>query len=170
MTRNFNIYMIATCSALSGLLFGYDAGIISGALLFIKQTFPITSSQEGWLVAMVPLGALCSSIISGEISDLIGRKKTLFLTAIFFIIGSLLCAAAESVTLIVVGRLILGIAIGVGSSTSPVYTSELADEKQRGWLVNLFVVFIQLGVFVSFVMAYLLSFSGNWRYMIGGRA
>lgn len=167
MIRPFNLYMIAACSALSGLLFGYDAGIISGALLFIKQTFPITSSEEGWLVAMVPLGALISSIVSGKISDLIGRKKTLFLTAIFFIVGSLFCAIAQSVVWVVMGRLILGIAIGIGSSTSPVYTSELADEKQRGWLVNLFVVFIQLGVFVSFVMAYLFSFSGNWRYMIG---
>lgn len=169
ITRDKSIHLciIAFCSALSGLLFGYDAGIISGALLFIKKTFPMTSSEEGWLVAMVPLGALLSAAISGEISDLFGRKKTLFLTALLFMMGSLLCALAPTVLMLVIGRLILGVAIGVGSSISPVYTSELANEQQRGWLVNLFVVFIQLGIFLSFVVSYTLSHSGAWREMIG---
>lgn len=167
MNKYTHLIVIAFCSALSGLLFGYDAGIISGALLFIKKSFFISSSLEGWLVAMVPLGALLSSIISGEISDLFGRKKTLFLTALFFTIGSLMCAFAHSIEFLVIGRLLLGIAIGVGSSTSPVYTAEVADEKHRGWLVNLFVVFIQIGVFLSFVTSYLFSYSGNWRLMIG---
>ncbi len=167
MKKHTHLIVIAFCSALSGLLFGYDAGIISGALLFIKKSFSISSSVEGWLVAMVPLGALLSSIISGEISDLFGRKKTLFLTALFFTIGSLLCAFADTIETLVFGRFLLGIAIGVGSSTSPVYTAEVADEKHRGWLVNLFVVFIQIGVFLSFVTSYLFSYSGNWRLMIG---
>lgn len=167
MTKYQHLIIIAACAALSGLLFGYDAGIISGALLFINKTFVISSSEEGWLVAMVPLGALISSALSGEVSDLFGRKKTLFLTAILFIFGSVLCAFSQTVMLLVIGRLILGVAIGIGSSASPVYTSELADEKHRGWLVNLFVVFIQLGVFLSFVVSYLFSGSGNWREMIG---
>lgn len=161
------LFIIAACSALTGLLFGYDAGIISGALLFINKVFSINSSEAGWLVAMVPLGALISSVLSGEICDLFGRKKTLFLTAITFSLGSFLSAVAPSVSLLMLGRLIIGIAIGVGSSASPVYTSELANERQRGWLTNLFVVFIQLGVFVSFVMSYLFSYTGDWRLMIG---
>ncbi|EKD55166.1 MAG: D-xylose-proton symporter [uncultured bacterium] len=167
MTKNQHLIIIATCSALSGLLFGYDAGIIAGALLFINKTFSMSANEQGWLVAMVPLGALLSSIVSGEISDLFGRKKTLFLTAITFIAGSLICALTYDVTFLIIGRLLLGIAIGIGSSTSPVYTSELADEKHRGWLVNLFVVFIQLGVFLSFVISFAYSHSGNWRDMIG---
>jgi sugar porter (SP) family MFS transporter len=167
MKHTQHIFIIAACSALSGLLFGYDAGIISGALLFINKAFSISSSVEGWLVAMVPVGALFSSVLSGEICDLFGRKKTLFLTAITFTLGSLISAIAPSVGLLMIGRFIIGIAIGVGSSTSPVYTSELADERQRGWLTNLFVVFIQLGVFLSFVMSYLFSYAGDWRIMIG---
>lgn len=167
MKKNQQIFFIAICSAISGLLFGYDAGIISGALLFISKTFTLSSSETGWLVAMVPLGALIASVLSGRVCDLFGRKKTLFLTALFFIIGSLLSAFAKSVAMLEIGRLVLGIAIGIGSSTSPVYTSELADEKQRGWLVTLFVVFIQLGVLSSFVVGYIFSHSGNWRYMIG---
>jgi len=167
MIGNRQIFFIALCSAISGLLFGYDAGIISGALLFINKTFTLSSGETGWLVAMVPLGALIASGLSGKICDLFGRKKTLFLTALFFVIGSLISATASGVAILEMGRLILGIAIGVGSSTSPVYTSELANEKQRGWLVNLFVVFIQLGVFISFVVGYEFSHSGNWREMIG---
>ncbi len=160
------IIIIAICAALSGLLFGYDAGIISGALLFINKTFIISDTEQGWLVAMVPLGALLSAILSGKISDLFGRKKTLLLTAIFFIAGSIICGTATNINTLVAGRLLLGIAIGIGSSISPVYTSELANEKQRGWLVNLFVVFVQIGVFLSFAVAYLFSYSGNWRAMI----
>src|SRR3990167_9187668 len=113
------IALIALCSALSGLLFGYDAGIISGALLFIRQQFAMNNSIEGWMVAMVPLGALFASIISGQVSDWIGRKKTLLLTAIFFIIGSLLCANASTILSLMLSRLLLGIAIGIGSSISP---------------------------------------------------
>ncbi len=167
MHRKNHILMIAFCSALSGLLFGYDAGIISGALLFINKTFTISSQNQGWMVAMVPIGALVSSILSGHINDMFGRKKSLFLTALFYIAGSLICALAHEVSHLIIGRFILGIAIGVGSCISPVYTAELALEKQRGWLVNLFVVFIQLGVFFSFVMSYVFSHSGNWRMMIG---
>ena len=95
-----------------------------------------------------------------------GRKKTLFFTALFFIIGALLSGLTKDVLFLIIGRLIIGIAIGVGSCVSPVYTSELADEKQRGWLVNLFVVSVQIGVFLSFVISYSLSHSANWREMI----
>jgi sugar porter (SP) family MFS transporter len=161
------ILVIAICSALSGLLFGYDAGIISGALLFIKKTFPTINSEEiGWMVAMVPVGAFLSSAFSGKLSDVFGRKKTLFFTAIFFIIGALISALSNSVLQLIIGRFIIGVAIGIGSCVSPVYTSELAPEKQRGWLVNLFVVSVQLGVFLSFVVGFTLSGSGNWRMMI----
>src|SRR3990167_7865538 len=166
MLQKTNITIIAICSALSGLLFGYDAGIISGALLFIKKSFILTNIEIGCIVAMVPVGALFSSIFSGKISDIFGRKKTLFFTALFFIIGALLSGLTKDVLFLIIGRLIIGIAIGVGSCVSPVYTSELADEKQRGWLVNLFVVSVQIGVFLSFVISYSLSHSANWREMI----
>ena len=165
-THFFKIIIIAFCSALSGLLFGYDAGIISGALLFIKQAFVMSSLEEGWLVAMVPVGALISSAFSGKLSDILGRKKTLFFTAVFFIFGALLSALSQSVLQLIIGRLIIGIAIGIGSCVSPVYTSELSPERERGWLVNLFVTSIQIGVFLSFVIGYAFSHAGNWRWMI----
>jgi len=167
MRHKSRIIIIAICSALSGLLFGYDAGIISGALLFIEKQITLSASEVGWLVAMVPLGALVSSAFSGAMADWIGRKKSLFFTALCFIIGVFVCIWTSSATGLIIGRLILGVAIGIGSCISPVYTSELADEHQRGWLLKLFVVYIQLVVFCSFLIAYMLSHSCNWREMFG---
>ncbi len=166
MLRN-NIYLIAVASALSGLLFGYDAGIIASAMLFIKKDFLLTEQQIGLIVSAVPLGALIASLFSGWLSDNIGRKKSLLLASFLFSFGSLICVLAETQALLITGRIFLGLAIGVGSCISPVYTAELAKEDQRGWLVNVFVVMIQFGVFSSFLVGYLLSSAAAWRTMIG---
>lgn len=162
-----NIYLIAFASGISGLLFGYDAGIIASAMLFIKKEFSLDENSIGLIVSAVPLGALLASLISGRLSDVIGRKKSLLLAAALFVLGSCLCMFAHSIYTLIHGRIILGLAIGVGSCISPVYTSELAQEKQRGWLVNIFVVMIQFGVFVSFLSGYLFSSHSAWRWMLG---
>jgi sugar porter (SP) family MFS transporter len=161
-----NIALIGACSSLSGLLFGYDAGIIASALLFIKTDFSIESSQIGLMVAMVPLGALISSIFSGFFVDILGRKRALVITALLFIVGSVFCSSAIYLSHLILGRLILGLAIGIGSCVSPVYTAELAEERHRGWLVNLYVLSVQIGIFFSFLVGYLLSGARNWRLMI----
>jgi SP family galactose:H+ symporter-like MFS transporter len=165
--RKTHIYLIAFASALSGLLFGYDAGIIASAMLFIKKQFLLDDSMIGLIVSAVPLGALFASLLSGKLSDAIGRKKSLFISAILFSVGSLLCAFSQGANALIVGRLLLGFAIGIGSCISPVYTAELSREHQRGWLVTTFVVMIQFGVFLSFAVGYLLSTHEAWRLMIG---
>jgi SP family galactose:H+ symporter-like MFS transporter len=162
-----NIYLIAFTSALSGLLFGYDAGIIASAMLFIKKQFILNDQSIGLIVSAVPFGALLAALASGKLSDAIGRKKSLFLSAILFTVGSLLCAFANGADVLIAGRILLGVAIGIGSCISPVYTAELARERERGWLVNTFVVMIQFGVFLSFAVGYLLSTAAAWRWMIG---
>ncbi len=162
-----SLFLIALAAGLSGFLFGYDAGIISGALLFIRQTFSLTPTEVGLIVSSVPFGALIASIISGKVSDLCGRKITLLVTALLFVAGSLLSAFAISKEWLILGRILLGLAIGVGSCISPVYVSELAIEEKRGMLVNLFVTAVQVGVFSSFVISYLFSHTGLWRVMVG---
>ena len=163
----YNIYLIAFASAISGLLFGYDAGIIASAILFIKKEFILNDQQIGFIVSAVPLGALFASLLSGRLSDAIGRRQSLLFAAFLFIFGSLICMISLTPLTLILGRILLGLAIGFGSCISPVYTSELAEEKKRGWLVNIFVVMIQFGVFLSFLTGYLLSTQGAWRIMVG---
>ena len=166
MTRRNQTLLIAAAAALSGLLFGYDAGIIAGALLFMRDTFSMSEAMEGFMVSCVPIGAMFACLASGRVCDLAGRRLTLLLTAVCFAIGSIISAQADNVSTLVAGRLLLGIAIGIGSCVAPVYVSELAERSRRGQLVNLFVFSIQLGVFLSFLCSWLQSDTGAWRTMI----
>ena len=154
---------IAMTSALSGLLFGYDTGIIASAMLFIQTAFLLTPRITGLIVSAVPAGALIASLLSGRLSDCFGRKKSLLLTALLFIIGSGVCTLAPDAGWLFTGRFIVGLAVGFGSCISPVYTAELAQENQRGWLVNIFVVMVQAGIFFSFLLGYLYSSHADFR-------
>lgn len=170
MSRYFSFYNTSNLSliiSISGILFGYDAGIISGAMLFIKKTFEISSTQVGEIVSAVPLGALIAAIFTGYISDLLGRKKLLLITAILFLIGSLGCALANDPFLLIISRLLLGFAIGMGSSLSPMYISEMAEKNRRGKLVTLYLISVNFGIFISYLISLLLSHLELWRLMLG---
>ncbi len=164
---SYNIYFIAFACALSGLLFGYDAGIISGAILFIKQSFTLSSSQIGYIVSAVPLGALIASAIVGHLSDQFGRKKILLVTAWLFAAGSLVCAFANSPNDLIFGRLLMGFAVGMSSSLSPVYIAEIAEKGRRGKLVTLFLISVNFGIFISYLTNLAFAHSGAWRIMLG---
>jgi sugar porter (SP) family MFS transporter len=158
---------IAIAAALAGLLFGYDVGSISGALLFIKDTFNLTSAQQGLVVSAVPFGALVTSALGGKFNDFLGRKKNLILTAALFFIGALVCALANNVVTLGLGRLLLGFAIGIGSFSAPLYISEIAKQKYRGGLVTLNQLAIVTGICLSYGLNYALSAQGEWRLMLG---
>ncbi len=164
---NYNTYFIAFAAAISGLLFGYDAGIISGAMLFIKQSFSISNTQIGIMVSAVPLGALMSSIITGRLSDWFGRKKILSITAFLFILGSLVCASADTSNELIIGRLLLGFAVGMSTSLSPVYIAEIAKKEQRGKLVTFFLISVNFGIFISYATNLAFAHSESWRIMLG---
>ncbi|MCX7121686.1 MAG: sugar porter family MFS transporter [Gammaproteobacteria bacterium] len=164
---SYNINFIALCAAISGLLFGYDAGIISGAMLFIKKTFYINNTQIGEMVGAVPFGALISSLIIGKLSDFYGRKKLLLTTAILFSIGSLSCAIANSAYMLILSRLLIGFAIGMSSSLSPVYIAEIAEKAKRGKLVTLYLISINFGIFISYLTNLSLAYTESWRVMLG---
>ena len=159
------ILLVAICSSLSGFLFGYDTGIVSSAILFMKRSFHLSTSEVSFTVSIVPFGAMITAIFSGYLSDLFGRRKLLYFSSICFVIGTLFCSSSMSFIMLIIGRLIIGFAIGIGSCISPIYTSEIAHKDQRGKLVNLFVFSIQLGILTSFIIGYLLSKNGNWQTM-----
>lgn len=159
---------ITIAAALAGLLFGYDAGIISGAMLFIKQTFTLTPLQQGLIVSGVPFGALVSSLLSGKLNDWLGRRKNLIITAVVFFLGSAVCALAKNENMLVMGRLCMGFAIGIGSFSAPLYIAEIAEQRFRGALVTLNQLAIVIGILLAYSVNYAFSSTGLWRDMLGG--
>lgn len=161
------VYAISAFAALAGLLFGYDTGIISGAILFIKKDFYLSNFQVEMVVSAVLLGALIGSGLSGRLTDRFGRRKVLVFTALTFILGSLSTALAPNVNDLIVGRIVLGVAIGIGSFTAPLYLAEIAPQHIRGMLVSLNQLAITIGIVFSYLINYYFSSQGGWPWMLG---
>lgn len=161
------VYLAAVFAALGGLLSGYDTGVISGALPFIKNSFLLSTFQQGLVVSTVLVGAAVAAIGGGSFSDRIGRRKSLILTSIVFITGALISAAAGSMRVLIVGRLIVGIGIGLASSVVPLYISEIAPANARGWLVSLYQLAVTIGILAAYLADSAFAGSGNWRWMLG---
>lgn len=165
--HNYLIYFISIFAAMTGLLFGYDTGVISGAILFIRHDFQLTSFATEITVSAVLLGALIGSATSGHLADILGRRKILLCVAIAFVVGTLTTAFAPYNSILILGRIILGIAIGMGSFTAPLYLAEIAPQKNRGMLVSLNQLAITIGILSAYIVDYYYSVSGNWRLMLG---
>jgi SP family galactose:H+ symporter-like MFS transporter len=162
------VYVAASFAALGGLLFGYDTGVISGALIFIKREFGLTTAAEEIVVSGVLLGATLGAIVGGKAADLFGRRRVLLVTAAIFGIGALASAVAPSPPVLIVSRVILGLAIGLASTNVPVYLSEVAPPHARGWVVSLFQLAVTVGIVVAYLTDY--AFAGvdeGWRWMLG---
>jgi SP family galactose:H+ symporter-like MFS transporter len=159
------VQMVAATAALAGLLFGFDTGVISGAILFIKGEFGLTPFAEELLVSAALVGAVFGSILSGRLTDLIGRRRAILITAGIFAVGSILCALATSIAVLIVGRIAIGLAIGVASYTAPLYISEMAPPKLRGGLVTLNQLAITVGILLAYVVDAAFASSENWRVM-----
>jgi MFS family permease len=130
------VYLAAVFAAVGGLLSGYDTGVISGALPFIKNSFTLSTFQQGLVVSVVLVGEAIAAIGGGSFSDRIGRRKALILTSVIFIAGALVSAMAPSMQVLIAGRVVIGFGIGLASSVVPLYISEIAPASARGWLVS----------------------------------
>ncbi|HJE86277.1 MAG TPA: sugar porter family MFS transporter [Levilactobacillus hammesii] len=154
--------------ALGGLLFGYDTGVISGAILFIQKQMHLGSWEQGWVVSAVLLGAILGAAIIGPSSDRYGRRKLLLLSAIIFFIGALGSAFSPEFWTLIISRIILGMAVGAASALIPTYLAELAPADKRGTVSSLFQLMVMTGIFIAYVTNY--TFSGmytGWRWMLG---
>lgn len=164
---NFFVYFVALIAATGGLLFGYDTGVISGALIFIRHEWVLSSFAQGWIVSAVLVGAVIGSIGSGKITDKFGRRSVIIATALIFFLGSIATAMSPGPKILMLFRIVIGIAIGVASYTVPLYISEISPVKVRGALVSLNQLAITVGILGSyFVDNYFASFNGGWRYMM----
>jgi len=138
--------LISFISALGGLLFGFDTAVISGTIRMVSNEFVLGVDLEGWFVSSAILGCVIGVVLAGTISDIIGRKKVLIASAIFFIVSATGCALANSMTSLIVFRLIGGTGIGFASIISPMYIAELSPTKLRGRLVALYQLAITIGI------------------------
>jgi sugar porter (SP) family MFS transporter len=159
------VQIVAGTAALAGLLFGFDTGVISGAILFIKGAFGLTPFAEEVLVSAALVGAVAGSTLSGRFTDVLGRKRAILITAVIFAVGSLLCAVAGNLPLLILGRLAVGVAIGVASYTAPLYISEMAPPNLRGALVTLNQLAITTGILLAYVVDAVFAPSNGWRFM-----
>ena len=165
-SRRF-VYMAAAFAGLGGLLFGYDTGVISGAELFFKNDFSLSTFALEIIVSGVLAGASAGALAGGRLADLFGRRILLIATALIFAAGALVCAAAVSPGMLIAGRIIVGIGIGLSSGTVPVYISEVSPPDARGWTVSLFQLAITLGILLAYLVDYAFARIQGWRWMFG---
>ncbi|XP_050216320.1 polyol transporter 5-like [Mercurialis annua] len=160
----------ALLASTNSILLGYDIGVMSGAVLYIKDDLGITSTQVEVLVGCLNLCSLIGSFASGRTSDYIGRRYTIVLAAATFLIGAILMGLAPSFGFLMAGRVVAGIGVGYSLMIAPVYTAELSPAMTRGFLSSLPEVFINIGALLGYISNYALSglpYNINWRLMLG---
>jgi SP family sugar:H+ symporter-like MFS transporter len=153
--------------ALGGLLFGYDTGVISGAILFIKDDFDLSAFMQGAVVASLLLGAMVGAAFAGPLSDRLGRRKLIIAAGVIFTVGSIVAAVSPTVGVLLAARFVLGIAVGCAALVVPLYLSEIAPTEIRGAISSLNQLMIVGGILVAFLVNAVLASSEAWRVMVG---
>ncbi len=165
------VILISFISALGGLLFGFDTAVISGTIKMVTGEFALGVDLQGWFVSSAIVGCVLGVASAGLISDVLGRKKVLLASAVFFTVSALGCALASSMASLIIFRLIGGAGIGLASIISPMYIAELSPAKMRGRLVALYQLAITVGILSAYLSnSYILNLLGSenpdaWRWM-----
>lgn len=145
------IYVIAIIAATGGLLFGFDTGVISGAIPFFQKDFGIDNGMVELITSAGVLGAILGALFCGKLTDRLGRRKVILASAVIFAVGAVWSGIAADAWNLVLARLFLGVAIGVSSFAVPLYIAEISPTKVRGTLVSMFQLMVTIGVLVSYL-------------------
>jgi sugar porter (SP) family MFS transporter len=160
------VRVAAAITATGGLLFGYDTGVISGALLFIREDFaPLSDFMQGVIVSFLLVGAVTGALAGGPLSDRFGRRPIVLLAAVIFAIGAIAAALTPNVGLLIVARFILGLGVGLASLIVPLYIAEIAPPDTRGALVSLNQLMITIGILLSYIVGVAFTPIEGWRWM-----
>lgn len=158
----------AALSALGGVLFGYDTGVIGGVLPNIADEFSLkTPFMKGLVVAVLLAGAAVGALVAGRLADLLGRRKLVLVTSATFVIGIAVASLAPALSILLIGRFVIGMGVGAASFGVPLYIGELAPPSRRGGLVSFNQLCITGGILVSQLVAYALAGHGDWRISTG---
>src|SRR5215212_1276687 len=166
-TRTSFNWLIYFFGALGGLLFGYDTGVIAGALLYINKDLELTPTLQGVVVSSLLVGAMVGAIVAGPLADAIGRRRLVLIAAVTFIVGAIGSALAPSAAVLILFRVVLGLAVGAASVIVPLYLAELAPTEIRGAIASLNQLMIVTGILVAYIVNLSLAASGGWRLMLG---
>jgi sugar porter (SP) family MFS transporter len=166
--NNRFVLRLAIIAALGGFLFGYDTGVISGALLYIEEDFNPSGFEAQAFVGALLVGAVIGAILSGFSADALSRRRTKIISGSVYVIGALASAAAQSPWELIWARLVLGIAVGAASFVSPLYISELAPKRIRGGVTSFNQLMVVSGIFAAYIINWAFGgVDGNWRWMLG---
>ncbi|TCC98285.1 sugar porter family MFS transporter [Pedobacter psychroterrae] len=168
--NNYKIYLglITMVASLGGLLFGFDMAVISGVLPFVEKQFSLTPLQEGWFVSSALVGCIIGVSFSGDLSDRLGRKMLLFLSAFLFLISAIGCSLVAELNLLIAARLVGGIGVGIASIVVPLYLSEISPAAIRGRLVTFYQLAITVGILLAYVTnSLLLGYSEQYAGTAG---
>ena len=173
-------YLVLVCmvAALGGLLFGYDTGVINGAIGPLKAHFALDAKWEGWATGCALLGCAIGAALAGVLSDWLGRKKVLILSAILFFISAVGTALPRSITTFIIYRIIGGVGVGAASMSSPMYIAEITPARIRGRMVSVNQFAIVSGFMVVYFVNFFIALQGDemwnqqfgWRWMFGSEA
>jgi MFS transporter, SP family, galactose:H+ symporter len=161
------VLLVASVAALGGLLFGYDTGVISGAILFITKDFALDTRLQAFTISVVLIGCMAGSVVAGAVADRIGRRLTLLLAGVIFLVGALVSAFTPNEGILLAGRFVVGLGIGFSSVIAPLYISEVAPAPSRGALVSLYQFAITVGILAAYIVDYSLAAGEQWRWMLG---
>ena len=170
LTRGGNPFIVklATIAGIGGFLFGYDTGVVGGALLFVKKDLHAGSFGQQAIVGSILLGAMVGAIISGYLADAISRKWTKVVSGSIYVLGALASALSMTTWELVGSRFVLGLSVGAASFVGPLYISELAPKRLRGGLVSFNQLMITSGILCAYLVNYFLKdATWNWRWMLG---
>ncbi|KAJ2347648.1 hypothetical protein GGF43_004710, partial [Coemansia sp. RSA 2618] len=160
------VFFVVFCITIGGLLFGYDTGVISGALVVIKDEWDLNSTQQEFIVGGTTLGAIVGGLFSGYFADRWGRRVITFLSSLVFILGALIMTFAKNYSVLIGGRVVVSLAVGAASMVVPVYIGELAPKEFRGRLVTLNVLAITGGQLIAYLVSWgLTDVHDGWRWM-----
>ncbi len=169
--KRAGLYVIAVSlvAAIGGLIFGFDTAIVAGATRYMKEQFSLGSLQEGWAVSVVLIGCMFGAGLAGPISDRIGRRRFMLVSAVLFLVSAVGCALPRTITEFMIFRFVGGLGIGSAAVLSPLYIAEIAPARVRGALVSVNQLAIVTGILLAYFVNWIFAGAGpaNWRWMYG---